>query len=536
MKDKINNILNKIKNQLTDHKKIFKRLSIGFGVMLGVVIISIVVLYIYLKFAYPSEIVIEGAFTDISNIDFAFSDRDLDASYDINEAIEIRDAIIPTDCTEISSKQDKIVFNAAGTYILSGDFTDKMLFVSIGEQDKIQLVLNNCIIQNSAGPAIYIESADKIFLTMPEGTVNTISDGSDYEYTDEESNLDGAIFSRADLTLNGSGKLVIKGNNKHGIVSKDDLIIGGGEYDITSVKKGISGKDCVKIYDCDMNINAGSDGIAATNSEEASKGFVYIEKGNLNIQCGNDGIQAETVIKLEKPNITVCTGGGSVNAPVRVEKFGKNRDQDVETSQTNENEESVKGLKAGTDLLIIAGNYSIDSYDDSIHANNSIQIDGGTFMLKSGDDAIHADNTLLVLNGDVLVESCFEGLEAYQIAISGGKIIVTSSDDGINASGELNEDNLFDAIKLLLAPQVNGKLEITGGTVAVNTEGDGLDSNGVMTISGGKTYIAGPASNRGNGAFDCTWITIDVPEVEEGDSFVIEITKEEFATKVENIE
>ncbi|CAI9401813.1 hypothetical protein [Nocardioides sp. T2.26MG-1] len=44
-------------------------------------------------------------------------------------------------------------------------------------------------------------------------------------------------------------------------------------------------------------------------------------------------------------------------------------------------------------------------------------------------------------------------------------------------------------------------MTISGGTIAVDSEGDGIDVNGSLTITGGETTVAGPASD-GNAALD----------------------------------
>ncbi len=625
-----------IKEWCFKHKKLLKKFAIGCACLVGFALVAVIGLYAYLSIKYPSEIVMDGVYTDVSIMDFEFSNRDLSGTYETDGVTKIiayseetgkdvigkdiekdtedekiekdtidveiekdtidveieKDTIdveIEKDTVDVKKNEDiangiekagtkegqiiidgenaiidgnNIIINAEGTYILSGEFNGHMIIVVAGASDKVQVVLNSCIISNDEGPAFYIKSADKVFITLAEGTANKISDGKEYTYTDDENDVDAALFSKSDLTINGKGKLTVEGNCSHGIVSKDDLVIGDGIYDITSAKKALNGKDCVKIYTCDMTINAGTDGIASNNDEDADRGFVYIQNGKINIKSGNDGIQAETVLKLDNPIITVCAGGGSINAPERVEKHfgrgGKGREAEAEANaeatksaeqasteatqsseETNtkiveaaaESTESMKGLKAGKDILISGGEYIIDTVDDAVHANGSINIEGGSFKLKSGDDGVHADNTLNITGGHINIEKCYEGLEAYQVAISGGEIFVISSDDGVNASvGSENgseEQGFVDSIKGFLAPWLNGKFEITGGFLAVNTEGDGLDSNGVMTISGGKTYVAGPTSG-GNDAFDCDHMSIKISETEEGDTFVVEITKERF--------
>ena len=45
------------------------------------------------------------------------------------------------------------------------------------------------------------------------------------------------FLSKDDLTINGEGTLNINANYKHGIVSKNDLNIVGGTFNINSVSK-----------------------------------------------------------------------------------------------------------------------------------------------------------------------------------------------------------------------------------------------------------------------------------------------------------
>ena len=165
--------------------------------------------------------------TDTSEMDFTFTDRELAGTY--------------TQTVDISTRAGQTI-TKAGTYILSGNITDTMITVAVGENDKVQLVLDGATIENSKGPAIYVKSGDKVFITLKEGTVNTVSDGSYYEITDGDTALDAAIFSRADLAINGSGTLNVTGNYKHGITSKDDLVITAQELNINAKNVGLDGK------------------------------------------------------------------------------------------------------------------------------------------------------------------------------------------------------------------------------------------------------------------------------------------------------
>ena len=228
---------------------------------------------------------------------YSFTERDFDASYDKSNLVSV---ILSDDgCTVYgngaAADDNGVVITESGTYIMSGTLSNGFIKVSAETDIKIQLVLDGVSIHNESGPAIYIQSADKVFITLAEDSVNTLSDGTSYSATDDSTNLDATLFSKEDLTVNGSGILNISGNYKHGIVSKDDLVITGGTINVTSVKVGLNGKDCVKIGGGTIDIQAGSDGIRSDNSEDTSRGYIYIAGGNINITSENDGIQAETI-------------------------------------------------------------------------------------------------------------------------------------------------------------------------------------------------------------------------------------------------
>jgi len=49
------------------------------------------------------------------------------------------------------------------------------------------------------------------------------------------------------------------------------------------------------------------------------------------------------------------------------------------STQTTDDEESTKGLKAGSLILIDEGGFEVSSKDDSFHSNGDIEINGGSF-------------------------------------------------------------------------------------------------------------------------------------------------------------
>ena len=428
--------------------------------------------------------------TDISTeeMDFEFTKNDLNYGYDEASAVEV------------GKNEDIVKITAEGTYLVTGRHTQ--ILVSAPDTAKIKIVLKDAEITNSTGPAIYITAADKVFITALEGSDNTLSDGAEYSSEYTGGNVDAAIFSKADLTLNGRGSLTVNGNFKCGIASKDDLIICGLTLNITSVGRGIEGKDCVKCSDAEVTVNAGGDGIKSTNTEDQSRGYVYIESGSFNITAQNDGIEAKTALKIKDGNFVIKTGGGSQNAATHSEDFNMRGFKPSAETDTAEDSESAKALKCSSLIAIEGGSFNIDSADDAVHSNGDAEINGGSIVISSGDDGIHADDALIINGGDIKISKSYEGLEGTAVTVTGGKIDITASDDGINAAGGNDGSSIGGrAGENTFNSNSDTQINITGGYILVNASGDGVDSNGSVNMSGGVLLVSGP-TNSGNGAFD----------------------------------
>lgn len=384
-----------------------------------------------------------------------FTDRDLDASYNENKSVKIQ---LNGDSVSCSSDSVKIsgttvTITKEGTYILSGTLNDGMIVVSAGNKAKPQLVLNGVSINSNTSAPLYIPEADKVFVTLAKGTTNTLSNGGTFTAIDDN-HIDAPIFSKEDLTLNGSGSLTVTSPAGHGIVSKDDLVLTGGTYTIESASHGLDANDSVRIKSASLTIDAGKDGIHAENNDDDSLGFVYISSGSFDISAQGDGISSGAYMQIAGGSFAIVSGGGSANATKKTSdswgRFGGGRGgfggpggfggfglpEDSNTSSNDtEDSTSIKGIKANGDMLISSGTFTIDSADDSVHSNSSITVNGGTFDIATGDDGFHADDTLTIAAGTITITQSYEGLEALHVNISGGDIKLTASDDGINAAG-----------------------------------------------------------------------------------------------------
>jgi hypothetical protein len=122
-----------------------------------------------------------------------------------------------------------VTITSAGTYRISGTLDDGRVVVDTADEETVRLVLDGADIACSTNAPIYVAGAEKTVITLADGTVNSVTDGSSYVFEDASSDEpNAAIFSKDDLTINGGGSLTVNANYNDGITSKDDLKITGG--------------------------------------------------------------------------------------------------------------------------------------------------------------------------------------------------------------------------------------------------------------------------------------------------------------------
>lgn len=454
--------------------------------------------------------------------------------------IELKGDSAICDSKDVSIKENKVCINNDGTYIVSGELTDGMLIVDCKKTSEVHIVLNGVSITSKTSAALYVVKAGKVCVTLNEGTENELVNGGSFEAIDDN-NIDGAVFSKNDITFRGTGKLTVTSPSAHGIVGKKNLAFESGNYTITAASHAVVGEDSVKILDGMYRLTSGKDGIHSENAEDTDKGNVYLQNGNYTISSEGDGISASGYLQIKAGEYDIIAGGGSENGnKEHSDGFGgfpggmpmgpggqrpeRPRSNAVQTAATTEDSTSMKGIKAGTDILIIGGDFKIDSADDAIHSNISVDITGGTYQIKTGDDGIHADEDLTIKGGDINIAESYEGLEGVDIAISGGNVTLVATDDGINSAGGNDESGFGGRDKMGfgghggghggMMSAGNGTIVISGGTLRITSSGDGIDANGSFEMTGGDVIITGPTVG------DTATLDYDTTAVISGGTFI----------------
>lgn len=381
--------------------------------------------------------------------------------------------------TTIDLADGSVTIDKSGIYVLSGTLAEGSVTVDINkdvDEGTVFLVLNGVSIHSQSGTPVNVVDAKKVVLILEPGTDNTVSQGTAEDA--DESLESAAIFSKADLTITGSGSLTVTTAYNDGITGKDDFIITDGDITVVAAGDGLVGKDLLGIEDGTITITAGNDGLKSNNDEDAELGCVYIAGGTISIDAGDDAIQAETTLIIDGGTFTLSSGGGYAGVIAQDEEFGDRMmgpdAQAALTTVADESDDTGSGqaLKAGALISIAGGTFDISASDDAFNTDGDIVISGGVFTISAGDDALHGENSVTITDGVITITDCYEGFEsASAINIDGGVISINSKDDGINIS------------------ETSGCLTLGGGEITIVTGSDAIDSNGTIVQSGGSVVI-----------------------------------------------
>lgn len=403
-----------------------------------------------------------------------------------------------------------ITVSKGGDYILTGTYNGRIVINTPDE--KTHLILNGVTLSADMSP-ICIEDADKVSLTLVDGTVNTVSDSANYTFEEGEDDPDAAIFSREALSINGNGTLVVNGNYDKGIFSKDSLKIISGTLNVTSVGDAVKGKDYLLIKDGNITINAGEDGLKSNKDDNSEKGYVIIEGGDIKITCGDDGIHAETYLIVYDGNIDI--------------------------------DQCYEGLE-GAKVEIHGGVINVNASDDALNAAsgssmNEIDFDKSNmnFPDRSGSDddsdrpempdGFSPDNMPDDFDPSSTPDDSSRPEKPDGAADNGG--MGRKGGFGNRGKGGFKGGNSFGGGNNFNEPAEEGVyLLITGGEITLTGGNDVIDSNGTFTQTGGSVTINNPNMSV-YGEPDCI-IDVNGDAVISGGNFIANAGREGSGSEV----
>lgn len=348
-----------------------------------------------------------------------YDEEDLDVSWDENSAtgIVMDESGITVVGKGARADGNTVVIEKAGTYVLSGVLSDGQICMEAEEGETVHLVLNGAEISCQTSSPIYSSGKCKVVLTLEAETKNRVSDGAEYQFAEGADEPDAAIFTKGDLTVNGTGELDVTGNYACGIRSKDDLKVVSGVIRVNAKEDGLKGRDSVVIRDGQIDLVTGKDGIKSNNDEEEDKGYIRIDGGVISITAEDDGIQAETALVVNDGEIEIreCQEGlagktvdilGGVIA-VNAQDDGINSAGPAETEQEKmQNQKDVY-------LRIAGGEVRVNAQADGIDSNGDFYMEGGVLYLSGptgGGNGILDYNGKAVLTGGTMIAAGNAGM------------------------------------------------------------------------------------------------------------------------------
>lgn len=381
-----------------------------------------------------------------------------------------------------------VFISSAGKYILSGTLDDGSIIVDTNSTAKVWIMLNGVSVSCSDGACLVVEQADKVFLSLADGAENSM-DTHSFSVENQAVGMDGALFSRDDLTINGSGSLTVTSAVEHGIVCNDELVITGGKITVNAAADALHVNDNLRIMTAELELTAGDDGISLTGPESE----LYFESGMLSAQAVGDGINAGNNLRILGGTLALNTGddGISLTGPGGEAYF----------------ESGMLSVKAGGDGIngengfhILGGTLTLDAGDDGISAGGvlaELQIEAGSLRITALDKGISAENVVRISGGTVEIESADDGISAVgDVFIENGELTINAADDGIHSDagvwisgGTIRILGCYEGIEAVT-------IDISGGEITIYPEDDGMNANGAADISGG---FGGMLGGRPNG-------------------------------------
>ena len=431
-------------------------------------------------------------------------------------------------------KNKTISITKGGYYVISGKLSDGKIVIEADSKAKVNLIFNGVEITSNEEAVINEKQADKVIITLVDGTENILTDSE----TREDENLTAAIYCKDSLTINGAGKLIVNGNYKDGITSKDKLKVIGSDISVVAADDGLVGKDLVAVKSGAVNIDSMGDGIKSSDTTDVEKGIVCIDGGSITVNSELDGIQAENFVRINGGELKLVTGGSSTN--------DSGSQTDFKTNGSDSNGGSVLDfdeMEADAVSVQRVNDIAAESSTGDMQPPNGMKMPNGE--MPTGD--MQPPNGMQMPEGEIPTgDKQRPNMEDFEFeADENGEIVWDESQMGGKRGqggnkpggdkgqggwgnwGEMNEQNSSDE-ETPSAKAVKGGngVYITDGTINIDSSDDAIHANDMVYILGGEIYISsGDDGIHADTTLDISGGTINISKSYEGiEAYTINIS------------
>lgn len=169
---------------------------------------------------------------------------------------------------------------------LSGSLEGQVV-IDAEEDELVHLYLDGVEITSPNGPALWVQEAAKVVVTLVSDTENVLADFPDY--TDFEE-TPACLYSVCDLTLNGGGALQVFGYHEDGIRSKDRIKVLDCALSVQAKGDGIRGNDGIYMQRAFVSVESEKNGLRTVDQGADERGVIEIDGGALSVIAGKNGI------------------------------------------------------------------------------------------------------------------------------------------------------------------------------------------------------------------------------------------------------
>lgn len=271
--------------------------------------------------------------------------------------------------------------------VLTGSLTQG--YVTVFSNEKIKIVLREASIVSSNGPALNLQTTEKVFL-VSEGTANTMTDATAYTArsldTGSAMQMKGTVTSLGPIIMSGMTPLSVTGRSQHVVFSENYLRLMEGFLTVLSnVGDGFRAKNAFVMHAGNISVTAVSGAGKAVQVESASSaGYVVIGGGVLTVSTASQAIVAPSYV-------SVSGGRLAITASTAVEASGR--------------------------LTISGGTLILNTTSDPFLAGNGVSVQGGS-IFATLPNAVSVDSCLY--------SSSTQGL-VLQSGLSSGLMVVTNT-------------------------------------------------------------------------------------------------------------